>query len=59
VAITYYAVGLLSYVLKAIGPAMPPALSHATLVAISVPVVLVTVWLSLHRMRAKWDKHSG
>lgn len=57
VAITYYAVGLLSYVLKAVAPIMPSVLPHATLVAISVPFVLVAVWMSLHRLRGKWDKH--
>lgn len=56
VAITYYAVGLLSYVLKAVVPIMPSVLSHSTLVAISVPFVLGAVWMSLHRMRRKWDK---
>lgn len=56
VAITYYAVGLLSYVLKSAAFALPPPLSHSTLVAVSVPVVLIAVWTSLHRMRGKWDK---
>ncbi|MEB8386452.1 DUF3422 domain-containing protein [Rhodobacteraceae bacterium KMM 6894] len=58
VAITYYAVGLLSYVLSAIAPYMPGALPHYTMVAISVPFVLVAVWLSLHRMRGAWEKNS-
>ncbi|WP_232897326.1 DUF3422 family protein [Pontibaca salina] len=58
VAITYYAVGLLSYVLRAVDPVMPPYLPHAMLIAISVPFVLGAVWISLHRMRARWDKHS-
>ncbi len=58
VAITYYAVGLLSYVLKAAGEAIAPSLPHSTLLAISVPVVLVAVWLSLHRLRARWEKNA-
>ncbi|MFX0543066.1 DUF3422 family protein [Roseovarius sp. S4756] len=56
VAITYYAVGLLSYVLKSVSSNLPVPVSHTTLVAISVPVVLIAVWTSLHRMRAKWHK---
>ncbi len=58
VAITYYAVGLLSYILKAAQPYVPPGLSHSTLLAISVPFVLGAVWMSLHRMRGKWEKHT-
>lgn len=56
VAITYYAVGLLSYVLKAAGPSLAPALPHTTLLAVSVPVVLFAVWFSLHRLRSRWEK---
>lgn len=57
VAITYYAVGLLSYVLKAAAPFVPVALPHSTLVAISVPFVLGGVWITLHRLRGKWEKN--
>ncbi|MFD0858494.1 DUF3422 domain-containing protein [Roseovarius aquimarinus] len=56
VAITYYAVGLLSYILKAAAPLAPVALPHSTLVAISVPFVLAGVWIALHRLRGRWQE---
>ncbi|MDJ0613837.1 MAG: DUF3422 domain-containing protein [Rhizobiaceae bacterium] len=57
VAITYYAVGLVSYLLKALAkqPWMP--LSETILTAISVPFILVIVWFSLHRIRSAWEDH--
>lgn len=55
VAITYYAVGLTSYLFKAATaqPWMP--LSSTLMTAISVPFILLTVWLSLRRVRRAWD----
>ncbi len=55
VAITYYAVGLLSYLLKALAkqPWMP--FSGTVLTAISVPFVLIFVWLMLKRLRKEWE----
>ena len=55
VAITYYAVGLFSYLLKALAkqPWMP--FSATLLTAISVPFILLTVWLMLKRIRKAWD----
>lgn len=56
VAITYYAVGLVSHLLKAISeqPWMP--LSNTTLTALSVPFILALVWFALHRVRSAWSK---
>lgn len=55
VAITYYAVGLMSYLLKALArqPWMP--FSETLLTAISVPFILVIVWYSLNRIRDAWE----
>jgi len=58
VAITYYAVGLMSYLLKALAkqPWMP--FSETILTAISVPFILIIVWFSLNRIRNAWeDQH--
>ena len=57
VAITYYAVGLLSYLLKALAkqPWMP--FSATILTAVSVPFVLVGVWMLLKRIRRAWEDH--
>lgn len=61
VAITYYAVGLASYLLKAIAgqPWMP--VSETLLTAVSVPFILVGVWYLLRRARSAWEerKDSG
>ncbi len=55
VAITYYAVGLVSYLLKALAkqPWMP--FSATLLTAISVPFVFLSVWLMLKRARKAWE----
>jgi uncharacterized membrane-anchored protein len=55
VAITYYAVGLISYLLKALAkqPWMP--FSATMLTAISVPFILVIVWRMLHKVRKAWE----
>lgn len=55
VAITYYAVGLVSYLLKALAkqPWMP--LSATLLTAISVPFILIIVWRMLHKVRKAWE----
>lgn len=58
VAITYYAVGLVSYLLKALAkqPWMP--FSDTILTAISVPFILMVVWFMLKRIRKAWeDRH--
>ncbi|SEK96283.1 Uncharacterized membrane-anchored protein [Roseovarius nanhaiticus] len=56
VAISYYAVGLLSYVLKAAAPHIWPGMPQTTLIAISVPIVVAAVWITLHRLRGRWEK---
>lgn len=56
VAITYYAVGLVSYLLKAAADQPWSPLSETLMTAISVPFVLVIVWALLHRVRKAWDK---
>lgn len=55
VAITYYAVGLVSHLLKALAkqPWMP--FSDTVLTAISVPFILVIVWFMLKRVRKAWE----
>lgn len=54
VAITYYAVSLLSYVYK--GFTLPFGLSPKALVALSVPAVLMLVWLAIRRVRKRYDR---
>jgi uncharacterized membrane-anchored protein len=59
VAITYYAVGLASYLFKAATaqPWMP--LSATLMTAISVPFILLSVSLTLRRVRKTWDDNIG
>ncbi|MEO0924188.1 MAG: DUF3422 domain-containing protein, partial [Pseudomonadota bacterium] len=52
VAISYYAVSLLSYIYK--GVPLPFALSPKLMVAFSVPAVAIMVWLAVRRLR---DRH--
>lgn len=52
VAITYYSIGLLGYVIKSFDLYLP--VSPTTATAIAVPVVLVGVWMFLRKMRSKW-----
>jgi uncharacterized membrane-anchored protein len=49
-AISYYAVGLLNYVFKALERAVP-FLRADVLTALALPVVVLTVWLSVRRLR--------
>jgi uncharacterized membrane-anchored protein len=52
VAISYYGVGLVGYVLKGLaagGVALDPSLA----IGVAVPLVLATVWLGLRRMRRR------
>lgn len=55
VAISYYAVGLLSYLAKAFKEQglLPMTVTAAT--AICVPVVVGIVWLSMRRLRRHWE----
>ena len=51
VAISYYMVALVGYILAAV-----PGLSHTIAVAVSVPIVLTIVALSLWRLRRRLHK---
>ena len=55
-AITYYIVGLVSYLAKGAQPVGWP-LSPETTAAIAIPVVGLTVWWSLRRLHHKMFKH--
>ena len=55
VAITYYAVSLLAYIYK--GVDLPFGLSPKALVAFSVPVVIILVWMAIRRVRNRHNKH--
>ncbi len=52
VAITYYSIGLLGYVIKSFDIYLPVSSTAAT--AIAVPIVLIGVWVFLRKMRSKW-----
>jgi len=54
-AVSYYAVGLLGYLLKAFVPASA-ALSHDVLTAISVPPIIVLVWWIIRRTRKSFER---
>lgn len=54
IAITYYAVGLVSYFLKVVASEKIIPLSQSALTAISIPFVFGLVILALRRMRSKW-----
>ncbi len=51
-AITYYIVGLVSYVAKAAGPAGWPLSPEGT-AALAIPVVAIGVWWSLRRLHRR------
>lgn len=55
IAITYYAVGLVSYLLKAAADQSWSPLSETVMTAISVPFILIIVWALLRRVRKAWD----
>jgi len=59
VAITYYAVGLVSYLLKALAQQSWMPFSEALLTALSVPAVLALVWFLLKRVRRAWEVRRG
>ncbi|AUG51922.1 DUF3422 family protein [Thalassospira marina] len=57
-AITYYAVGLLGYLFKALkGAGMPVNDTVAT--GASVPVVLAIIWFSMHRIKKALHRDDG
>lgn len=51
VAVSYYALGLLAYVIAPLGEAV--GVPKPVLMAIAVPVVLLGVWAALRRLRAR------
>ncbi len=53
IAITYYAIGLLSYFLKAFDKAGHLPVSYTLILAAAVPVIMFTVWYSVRRLRLK------
>lgn len=54
IAITYYAVGLVSYFLKVFAKEEVVPLSHGMMTALSIPIVFGLVILGLRHMRSKW-----
>ena len=56
IAITYYAVSLLSYFLKPMDKTGALPFSYMYIIAIAVPVVLFTVWFAIRRLRLKLHK---
>jgi uncharacterized membrane-anchored protein len=56
IAITYYAVSLLSYFLKAIDKSGHLPISSTIVTALSVPIILFTVWFSIRKLRLKLHK---
>ena len=59
VAITYYAVGLASYLLKALAQQSWMPFSDTFLTAISVPFIFIIVWLMLKRIRKAWEERKS
>lgn len=53
IAITYYAIGLLSYFLKAFDKSGQLPVSYTLILAVAVPIILVAVWYSVRRLRLK------
>lgn len=51
-AVSYYIVGLFAYLAKGLGMSLP-GISHATLVALFVPVAVLGMWLVVRRIRTK------
>ncbi len=59
IAISYYLIGLLSYMIKGYADYLPFDLTPKTVIAIAVPFVVIAVWGTLHRIRKKWEEKSG
>lgn len=53
IAITYYAIGLLSYFLKAFDKSGQLPVSYTVILAVAVPVLMFAVWYSVRRLRLK------
>jgi len=54
-AISYYAVGLISYLVKGL-PSVGVEISTTMVTAVATPVVVGAVWYGLHRFRMKLEK---
>jgi len=54
-AISYYAVGLIAYLVKGL-PSFGVEVSTTVVTAVATPVVVGAVWYGLHRYRVKLDK---
>lgn len=57
VAISYYAIGLLSYALTPLAKLVH--LDKTLLIALAVPLVVVCVWLAMNRIKARIHKDAG
>lgn len=55
VAISYYGVGLLTYMIKALKRMGILPLSETLVTALAVPVVVGLVWLFIRRLRRHWQ----
>ncbi|EFL90486.1 DUF3422 domain-containing protein [Ahrensia sp. R2A130] len=55
VAISYYLVGLVSYMAASLTGVLPDWLSPAIIIGISVPVIFLGVYTFLHTMRKRWE----
>ena len=51
-AVSYYVVGLLAYLTKGIGINLP-GISESALIALFVPVTIVSIWLIVRRVRKR------
>lgn len=54
-AITYYAVGLLGYLFKAVKDAGVP-INDRVATGVAVPVVLAMIWIATHRVKKALHK---
>ena len=52
VAVFYYVVGLFAYLVKGISVEIP-GISQSTLIALFVPVTVLSIWLIVRRVRAR------
>ena len=55
-AISYYVIGLLSYLIKGI-PGLHNVLAHELVIAALVPVVMLAIWLTVRRIRLSHSDH--
>ncbi|MGY6710526.1 MAG: DUF3422 family protein [Rhizobiaceae bacterium] len=53
-AVSYYVVGLVAYIVRSY-PMLPPWLPPETVIGLSVPVVVLGIWLLVRRIRRHFD----